>query len=212
MSAADVMDLPGSKQCATCRTQKPLAAFGRTGSGGRYVSSYCRPCRAASERARRRSGVPAARARAQRAREPERFILRDIIRRCTDSKRNDFHHYGGRGISVSSDWQGEGGFDRFLAHIGPRPSVKHSVDRIDNSRGYEPGNVRWATQQQQCRNQDRTRLLTADGRTQCMTAWCEELGAPGSSLVFDRLEILGWSVEDAVLTPIRAPRGTRRPK
>ena len=60
-----------------------------------------------------------------------------------------------RGITVASEWLpgGDGGgFDRFLAHVGLRPSERHSLDRIDNDAGYMPGNVRWATQAEQVRN------------------------------------------------------------
>jgi hypothetical protein len=40
----------------------------------------------------------------------------------------------------------------FTIHIGPFPGRGYSVDRIENSRGYEPGNVRWATKQEQSDN------------------------------------------------------------
>jgi hypothetical protein len=43
-------------------------------------------------------------------------------------------------------------FEKFLAEIGPRPGRNYSVDRIDNYRGYEPGNVRWATSEAQAAN------------------------------------------------------------
>jgi hypothetical protein len=43
-------------------------------------------------------------------------------------------------------------FDLFLAHIGPKPDPRMSLDRIDNSKGYEPGNVRWATWPEQLKN------------------------------------------------------------
>ncbi len=73
--------------------------------------------------------------------------------RCNNPRRLNYKYYGGRGIRVCDEWAGADGFERFLAHIGPKPSPRHSVDRIDNARGYEPGNVRWATAQQQVRNQ-----------------------------------------------------------
>lgn len=47
---------------------------------------------------------------------------------------------------------GDGGFERFLNHIGRRPSGIHSLDRIDNDSGYFPGNVRWATPKEQANN------------------------------------------------------------
>lgn len=56
-------------------------------------------------------------------------------------------NYGGRGISMCDEWMGS--FEAFLKHIGPRPTGRHSVDRIDVNGNYEPGNVRWATSQEQ---------------------------------------------------------------
>lgn len=72
--------------------------------------------------------------------------------RCSNPLAIDYHNYGGRGITVHPDWCGKGGFDRFLAHIGPKPHPDLTLDRIDNDKGYEPGNVRWTTRQVQFRN------------------------------------------------------------
>ncbi len=71
--------------------------------------------------------------------------------RCVSPDNHKFSYYGGRGIKMCADWVND--FQAFRAHIGPCPSVDHSLDRIDNERGYEPGNVRWATKQEQRRNQ-----------------------------------------------------------
>lgn len=62
------------------------------------------------------------------------------------------HNYMLRGIGMSKEWIGPEGFQKFFNEIGSAPSSKHSVDRIDNDRGYEPGNVRWATRSEQNRN------------------------------------------------------------
>lgn len=43
-------------------------------------------------------------------------------------------------------------FEAFYAHIGDPPSPAHSIDRMNNSKGYEPGNIRWATRLEQCNN------------------------------------------------------------
>lgn len=57
-------------------------------------------------------------------------------------------------------WLGESGFENFLADMGERPSPKHSIDRIDNDRGYEPGNCRWATRTEQNTNKRPSSLKT----------------------------------------------------
>ena len=71
--------------------------------------------------------------------------------RCTNPNSAAFADYGGRGIefrfpSVRSftEW--------VLGNLGPKPTEQHSLDRIDNSRHYEPGNLRWATRSEQARN------------------------------------------------------------
>lgn len=75
-----------------------------------------------------------------------------IKQRCLNPKNKNFQNYGGRGITVSPSWLGLAGFQEFLADVGYRPSDKHSLDRIDNDFGYEPNNVRWATNKEQSAN------------------------------------------------------------
>jgi hypothetical protein len=70
--------------------------------------------------------------------------------RCYNPANPKFYRYGGRGITVCERWRDN--FENFAADMGPRPSPLHSIDRIDNDRGYEPGNCRWATQLEQQRN------------------------------------------------------------
>ncbi len=81
---------------------------------------------------------------------PEYEIWKGMIARCTNPKHNAFHNYGGRGIAVCKEWRKD--FAAFIAHIGRRPTSRHTIDRIDNDGNYELGNVRWVTRAEQRRN------------------------------------------------------------
>ena len=81
--------------------------------------------------------------------------------RCLNEKTPAYAHYGAVGIDVFQGWLS---FDQFLADVGERPSLAHSLDRIDGTQGYRPGNVRWATKQEQNRNRRSNRaVVRSDG-------------------------------------------------
>lgn len=113
--------------------------------------------------------------------------------RCRQPKTRCFERYGGRGIGVCERWSQ---FANFLADMGPRPSSSCSLERLDNDGHYEPTNCRWATFTEQNRNRSVTRYLTALNKTQCASAWAEELGIPVST-IFSRLRA-GWTHERAL--------------
>lgn len=78
-----------------------------------------------------------------------------MIARCTNHSHKDYRLYGAIGRSVCDRWltgeEGKSGFDCFLLDMGARPPDL-TLDRINNSGNYEPGNCRWATKQEQARN------------------------------------------------------------
>ena len=100
--------------------------------------------------------------------------------RCGNRKTPGYERYGGRGISVCSQWSD---FDVFLADVGPRPGPDFSIDRIDNDGNYEPSNVRWATRHQQNRNKRSTKRITLNGGTKCLVDWSRELDLPVTTII-----------------------------
>lgn len=133
--------------------------------------------------------------------------------RCHQPNNQAFKDYGARGITMCSRWRsGEGrksGFECFIADMGDRPSPQHSLDRIDNSKGYEPENCRWATKSQQQRNTRSNRIVVFNGQEMCVA---EAIEAAGSVIEIDRVVKrlnAGWAVDEAVSTP-SLKRGGRR--
>ena len=115
-----------------------------------------------------------------------------MVQRCTNEDGPDYEDYGGRGIGICSRWMQ---FENFLLDMGEKPDSGVSLDRLDNNKGYGPGNCRWATGVQQARNRRNCRMLRFRGEVKNLSEWCEVLG-----LAYDRTKrrlARGWSVEKA---------------
>lgn len=98
-----------------------------------------------------------------------------MLARCNDPNHVGYANYGGRGVVVCERWTH---YTSFLEDMGPRPSSRHSIDRIDPNGHYEPGNCKWSTRNEQNNNQRSNRLLTHNGRTQNISRWASEVGVP----------------------------------
>jgi hypothetical protein len=139
---------------------------------------------------------------------PEWIAHRAARVRCSDPRSAKWPAYGARGIRVCDAWIGPGGFARFFAHIGPRPTSRHSLDRVDNDRGYEPGNVRWAAIAQQQSNRRDNRRIEHGGETMTLSEWARRAGIKPNTL-FRRLQH-GWTMERALQAPSPALANRRR--
>lgn len=128
---------------------------------------------------------------------PEYRTWQYMRERCYNESYHYYHRYGGRGIKVCDEWRND--YSAFLAYVGRRPAKGYSLDRINNDGNYEPGNVRWATKRQQCRNTSRSRTLSAFGQTATIAEWSEQTGIR-NNLIARRLD-LGWTVERALSEP-----------
>lgn len=132
-------------------------------------------------------------------------ILQRIVNRCRPLS-DKAARYHARGITVCERWRGRGATDRFIADLGYRPHVGLSVDRIDNSRGYEPRNVRWSTPLEQSRNTRQNRLITFRDKTQPLSAWTADLGVTKTAM---RKRLATWPLERALTEPANSGKITR---
>lgn len=110
-------------------------------------------------------------------------------KRCYNPSFPQYKNYGGRGIKVCDEWmntervhtsQSSNPSKGFLAFkkwaLENGYSDELTIDRIDNNKGYSPGNCRWVTRKLQNRNKRNTIYLTAFGKTQSLGQWSEDTG------------------------------------
>lgn len=169
-----------------CGTVKPMAIH-RIRNGTVY-SCGCEGARRTASRFTKHGGYKTGEYKSWNA----------MMQRCHNENDTSYPYYGAKGIAVCHQWHGPQGFLRFHAYIGERPSGM-SIDRIDNDKGYEPGNVRWATDKQQTNNRSTSKLLTFRGETMNSRDWGARLGM-GKNTISERLRA-GWSVERALTEP-----------
>lgn len=122
---------------------------------------------------------------------PEYKIWIGIISRCENNKTKDYHHYGGRGITISKEWRHD--FKLFLNDMGNRPTPKHSIDRIDVNGNYEKSNCKWATQSEQRNNTRSSIFIEFNGIKKTAYYWSLETGLKATT-ISERYR-KGWPVE-----------------
>jgi hypothetical protein len=113
--------------------------------------------------------------------------------RCQIESATEYHRYGGQGITVCNRWQS---FENFLADMGERPEG-HSIDRIDSSGNYEPGNCRWADNLTQSNNTSRNVRVEIDGVEKTVSEWSRCQDAVSLATIRRRLK-LGLSPFESV--------------
>ncbi len=110
-------------------------------------------------------------------------IWKGIKRRCYNPHDKDFPSYGARGIKLCQEWFDYRVFYAWAMSTGYKDDL--SIDRIDNAKGYEPGNCRWATPFEQGSNMTNNVHITFNGETKTVSEWGRELG-------IDRAVIYRW--------------------
>lgn len=128
--------------------------------------------------------------------------------RCENERNPRFADYGGRGITVCSDWSAS--FEAFLSSMGPRPSALHTLERERNDEGYGPQNCRWATQPEQAINRRTTRLIETPEGPVPLSVLARRCDVPANTLNA-RIKA-GWSLARAMSEPARSkmPNGAGR--
>lgn len=124
-------------------------------------------------------------------------IWAKMIERCSNPNSSKWEYYGGRGITVCEEWRS---FESFYKSMGKRPTVKHSIDRIDNNLGYFPENCKWSTKIEQANNKQITIFLTFRNEKKALSIFAREFDLT-PNLVRKRIS-RGWSAERALTTPV----------
>lgn len=100
--------------------------------------------------------------------------------RCYNENIKNFGDYGGRGIVVCDRWLNS--FENFYKDMGDRPTPKHSIDRIENDRGYSKENCRWATRKEQCENRRSNIFIEKDGIRLTVSQWAVKLNIEAATI------------------------------
>lgn len=119
-----------------------------------------------------------------------------MMQRCGNPNHTHFYTYGGRGITVHESWKT---FEGFYAYMGD-PLPGQTLDRIDNEKGYGPGNCRWVSRKEQANNRRTNVVLSYAGKALTISEWA---GVTGISkwTINNRLK-RGWSAERALTTSL----------
>jgi hypothetical protein len=129
--------------------------------------------------------------------DPVYKIWTAMKQRCLNENCQSWRRYGARGITVCPRWVES--FDAFAKDMGPRPAGG-TIERVNNNKGYEPGNCVWAPMSVQANNRDCNRVITVDGVSKTVRQWEQHQGF-AKGVIASRVNCLGWPEREAVMVP-----------
>lgn len=129
---------------------------------------------------------------------------RSMIHRCHNPNSGIYHRYGGRGITVCKRWRDD--FMNFYNDMGDPPTPKHTLDRINNNKGYSPKNCRWATSGEQANNRSTNTWVEYNGKRMTWAQWARYLGIKYNTLMHRR------ATNKPLSYILSGPRKAGRPK
>jgi len=117
--------------------------------------------------------------------ETERDKIDDLLYQYWTALPNPKKNYGGRGIKICNQWLDfvnfkDDMYDNYLKHKEKHKTT--TIERIDNDKGYFPGNCKWATRAEQSRNTKHSRRINYKGKTKCLVDWANILGVQRQTL------------------------------
>lgn len=130
---------------------------------------------------------------------PEWRSWRSMRGRVLNKNSDHKKWYSDRGITICKRWDS---FENFLSDMGPKPSPKHTIERIDTNGNYNPSNCKWATQKEQHNNKRSNHLITFRGETKTIQQWLDIIRMADTTF-HSRLK-LGWSIEEALTKPVQS--------
>lgn len=129
---------------------------------------------------------------------PEYQIWLRIKSSCYNKNHPAYKDYGQRGIKVCKRWFNSP--EKFLKDIGKRP-LGHSLDRINNSKGYDPHNVRWADRVTQMNNTRFNHRIEYKNKTYTLAQASRKFSINYN--VLKRRIHRNWNIERAIETPVK---------
>lgn len=131
-------------------------------------------------------------------------IYNGIKNRCYNKNLPTYDRWGGRGIKMSEEWKNS--FEQFVMDMGPRPSKEHSIDRIDNNKGYCKENCRWATAKEQANNARTNIKIEYKGKVRTLSETADFIGIPYHTL-YHYFVVQGISDIDLIINFLRHKKG-----
>lgn len=123
-----------------------------------------------------------------------------IKQRCYNEKDISYPYYGAKGVKMWDGWiDNPAAFCEYVESLDGYDTEGSTIDRIDYTKDYEPGNLRWISLQEQQWNKSNNAWLTANGETRRVIEWAQALGVTRDT-ISQRIK-RGWTPEEAVSTP-----------